>query len=1157
MTIGKFVLKRGTHAVITLFIVLTLMFIMFRVIPANTAGLLVDPTMCPEAEHEVSVHYGFEEIVSEEKHLNGLEITQNQTIVISYTDYPDLLSLPPDVFSFNVSLTKGPGCNAASITIYHDGRVYGTEPDGIYERNELVGGSGDNTSARVTAFYRNGIPAYINNTEIVVVIYGENITGTEHFDLTFGMKEFRKVPLYIQYFTFMKSMLTLDFGNSFTTGQPAWDVVSDSLMPSLLLMGAAALVSFVVTPLFFSFVSRRRGKASEKALFYSALFFYSVPVFWLTLILLWYFAFQHHIFALGGMTDPSPEGGWHGAGMYLNILWHLSLPLVLLSSVAIAGNILFMRNAVDETMNEDFIRTAVAKGLRERTVRFRHALRNTFSSMSGSIPFLVGVFISVDLIIESILAWPGIGFLFFSETLGQNFPVTQAAFFILALISIGIIFLFEVIHAYLDPRIVSGDKEVLNGGTSFTPFELRVSGVRRWLSVWKRNRAGLFAAGVIVMFVLTAVLAPYITNGDPMGERIPYTDIYVPQTAWVKYMNATPEDLKNSNYEHITTGPVAAFSTYSPIVRVVYVGTDRGNVYSLNTGDGFPAWIKNVDSSNITVIDAENEAAVGLDAYLYVCTESGHILKIHDSSRFNGSSNHSEGNGVILWDYSTGAEITAEPLVDPNSHAVYVANRNGDVFSLDRNSGELIWQAHLDAPVTGGMALSRWNSSLFVGTAGAGGTLYALSLSDGQVTFYSKESGPINGGIVFDEKAGRLYYSIAETLYSVPVSTPQNHSHLTLGGVLTPPAVDMHTGNIYVASEDGTVYSIRSNMSIRWQSSGDWGAITTAPFYFDRLDLLYFGTDSGKFVVMNANDGSPRVFLNTETPISGRPLPVDSVLQQAEIKIDYQRALFVTTSSSVRLMGAAGKSVLPRPPTWIESAPSGNTYLLGTDSRGLNLWNPMIYSSRTALLLGFLTALISVLIGLSLGLVAGYAGGKTDKVITEIAIAMKSIPILPFVIVGVMVSPHSMRYSTNDFFNLWGYIWPMVTIGWAYVALPVRSSVREINDKSYVQAAKAEGLGRLKLIGRHILPGILPTVAVYLLSLAGAAILVGETMAFFGISYGMLPTWALMLIHTIVCGGLDAWWGLFPPGLAITLLSFSLFLAGKSVEDACESSEAE
>ncbi|GEM_PF-289325 len=1136
MTIGKFVLKRGIHAVITVFIVLTLMFLVFRVFPADPAALLVDPTMCPDLKHDAAVQYGFEEIVDWEKHLAGLEITQDQTLVISYTDYPDLLSLPPDVFSFNVTLTKGEGCNAADIRIYHDGRLYGTEPDGIYDQNELVGESVDNASARVTAFYRNGIPTYVNNTEIIVVIYGENITGTGHFDLTFGMKGFREVPLYRQYFTFMKMIVTQDFGHSFTTGQPAWDVVSDSLMPTLLLMGSAALVSFAVTPFVFSFVSKRRGKPSEKALFYSALFFYSLPVFWFSLILLWYFSLKHRIFALGGMSDPPPEGGWHGAGMYLNILWHLSLPLIILSAVAIAGNIIFMRGAAHRTMKEDFVRTAEAKGLRERAILFRHALRNGFSSMSGSIPLLVGVFISVELILEYLFSWPGIGFLILSRIIGQDFPVVQAAFFVLALISVAAIFLFEMIHAYLDPRVVSGDKEVLNGRTPFTPFEVGVSGVRGCFSAWKRNRAGLFAAGIILMFVLTAVMAPYISNGDPMGERIPETDRYAPQTAWVKYMNATPEEIETGSYEHITTGPVAALSTYSPIVRVVYMGTDRGNVYSLNTGDGFPAWIKNVDGSRITAIDAENEAAVGLDAYLYVCTESGLIAKIHDSSRFNETSNRTEGNGVILWDYSTGAEITAEPLVDFDSHAVYVANRNGDVLSLDIDSGELIWQTHLGGLVIGSMALSQWNSTLFVGTAGADGTLYALSPSDGQVTFHFRESGPIEGGLVFDEKAGRLYYSIGDTLYSVSASTPQNRSTLTLDATLTAPEVDTHTGTIYVASEAGTVYSIRSDMGIRWESPGDWGAITTAPFYFDMLDLLYFGTESGKFVIMDASDGTPRVFVNTRTPISGRPLPVISVVQEAEIKIYYQKALFITTGSSVRLMNAAGMSVLPRPPTWIEPAPSGNTYLLGTDSQGRDVWSQMVYGSRSALITAFMVALFSLLLGLAIGLMAGYLR-RLDAALMLLMDSIMAVPFLALLLIIIGVT---------------GPVggWLIFVIASPYIAGSVRLEIRYLRNRPYVMAARDSGEGPVRIFIRHIAPDLTVTLISLLFFLMGAVVLVWETLNFIGLGDPTHMSWG-MILRLTMCTTLDAWWWLFPPGLAIALLSFSLFLAGKSIKDAC------
>jgi len=458
MRMREFVVKRSIHTLITLLIVLTLLFLIFRMMPSDPAAMVVDPTMPPEAKHLIAQQYGFEQRVDYEKTLDNLQITQNETLTLSYSDYPDLLDLPSTVFSFNVTL-DGVNCNEVNVTIYHDGKVYGTSPDGIPQPDETVGSSAptndtDALSAnRVSVSYANGIPGSKNNTKMFVVIDGTNITGTAHFNLIVHMASAESVPLYKQYVIYMKSMLTLDFGDSFITGQPVWDELKTRVPPTALLFGTATILAYLIGIALGVVLAWRRGTHLELGALVISLVFYSMPLFWFGLIMLWIFSFQYHIFPLGGMMDPPPEGGWKGLQEYTNILWHLTLPLLTLTVLSLAGNILLMRNSMLEVMGDDFIVTAKAKGLSERTVMYKHAARNATLPVVTAMALSIGAIISGGVLTETIFSWPGMGKLLVDSTIGQNFPVVQGTFFILAILTILGNILADLLYAYLDPRV--------------------------------------------------------------------------------------------------------------------------------------------------------------------------------------------------------------------------------------------------------------------------------------------------------------------------------------------------------------------------------------------------------------------------------------------------------------------------------------------------------------------------------------------------------------------------------------------------------------------------------------------------------------------------------------------------------------------------------
>ena len=280
-------------------------------------------------------------------------------------------------------------------------------------------------------------------------------------DMSHPLVAVRNNPLE-EFAVYMRNMLVLDFGKSFYTRQPVWDEIAKRVGPTLLLFGAALVIGALLGIGIGAVMAWRRGSNLELGTIVVSLFFNSMPVFWLGLVLLWLFAFTLNRFPLGGFSEYSPVTYCHSVrteecvgvlGYVKDILWHMTLPLANLLIIGLAGSILLMRNSMLEVLGEDYIMTARAKGLSERSVMYRHAARNAMLPVVTAITLSVGGVISGGVLTETIFTWPGMGFYLVDSTLRQDFPAIQGAFFLLALITIISNLVADVMYAFLDPRV--------------------------------------------------------------------------------------------------------------------------------------------------------------------------------------------------------------------------------------------------------------------------------------------------------------------------------------------------------------------------------------------------------------------------------------------------------------------------------------------------------------------------------------------------------------------------------------------------------------------------------------------------------------------------------------------------------------------------------
>lgn len=255
-----------------------------------------------------------------------------------------------------------------------------------------------------------------------------------------------------EFWAYMTSMLQGDFGKSLYTRQPVWDEISRRVGPSLLLFGSAVIISYLLGILIGAILAWRRGSKMELTSIVISLFFYSMPVFWFGLILLWAFAFTIRIFPLQGFADlEAVQAG--GITYALNVMKHMALPLLNLVILGLAGHVLLMRNSMLEVMGEDYITTAKAKGLSEHRIMYRHAARNAMLPVVTAFALSISGTISGGVLTETIFSWPGMGQFLVVSTIAQDFPSVQGAFFLLAVLTIMANLIADVLYAYLDPRV--------------------------------------------------------------------------------------------------------------------------------------------------------------------------------------------------------------------------------------------------------------------------------------------------------------------------------------------------------------------------------------------------------------------------------------------------------------------------------------------------------------------------------------------------------------------------------------------------------------------------------------------------------------------------------------------------------------------------------
>jgi peptide/nickel transport system permease protein len=260
-------------------------------------------------------------------------------------------------------------------------------------------------------------------------------------------------PLPEQYLRYARGVLAGELGWSAPLQRPVADVLADALPNTLLLMSAALLVSFALGIGLGVLQAMRRGRGDDRAIGAVTLFFYSVPDFWLALGVLVVFALWLGAFPVTGMYDPVMYDFMSPADQLLDRLHHLALPVATLALLSAAVVARHQRSAMLEVIDEDYVRTARAKGARERSVIARHALRNALLPVITLVGLAFPALLGGAVFVEKVFAWPGMGSLAVNAINTRDYPLLTACVIVgSAMVAVGGV-LADVLSRLVDPRL--------------------------------------------------------------------------------------------------------------------------------------------------------------------------------------------------------------------------------------------------------------------------------------------------------------------------------------------------------------------------------------------------------------------------------------------------------------------------------------------------------------------------------------------------------------------------------------------------------------------------------------------------------------------------------------------------------------------------------
>jgi len=285
--------------------------------------------------------------------------------------------------------------------------------------------------------------------DIAWVLAGEQASEEylEHIRQLYGLDK----PLYEQLLIYLAKLVRGDLGYSYTLMRPVTSIIIERIPATILLVGTAIILSALVGTYLGIYSARKHGSKIDKAITFISSLMYSTPVPWSGLIVILTFALGLRIFPTSGMTSVRVAEGI--IPNILDILHHMVLPTLVMSSWYLPPFVRVARASILEVSHEDFIRTAKAIGFKEKTIFLKFAFKNAMLPTITLAGMQLGVIFSGAIITESMFLWPGLGTLLVEGINGRDYPLIMGVFIFTAIGTLLASLVVDIIYAYIDPRV--------------------------------------------------------------------------------------------------------------------------------------------------------------------------------------------------------------------------------------------------------------------------------------------------------------------------------------------------------------------------------------------------------------------------------------------------------------------------------------------------------------------------------------------------------------------------------------------------------------------------------------------------------------------------------------------------------------------------------
>lgn len=254
-------------------------------------------------------------------------------------------------------------------------------------------------------------------------------------------------PFYIQYFIWMEQLLHGNMGYSIKSYQPVADMIGSHLGPTLLLMGVSLIVSLIMAVPAGIYSAVHQYSKGDYAVVTASFLGSSIPGFFLSLLLIYIFTVRLGWLPSNGMITLGTEGG------FADIVKHMIMPVLVLAFSMAGSNIRYIRSAVLEILQQDYLRTARAKGIGRFKVIYKHALRNALVPIITVIGMEIPLLFGGAVIIEQVFSWPGLGLMTMSAITSRDYPVIMGVCLLSAVVVLAANLITDILYALVDPTI--------------------------------------------------------------------------------------------------------------------------------------------------------------------------------------------------------------------------------------------------------------------------------------------------------------------------------------------------------------------------------------------------------------------------------------------------------------------------------------------------------------------------------------------------------------------------------------------------------------------------------------------------------------------------------------------------------------------------------